>query len=955
MYNMDISKKELVSAYNANKITIDDYGLENYQKLNRNYNNPNTYVPRHIIFHRTGAGKTCTAVQIAEQFINYRNINHISDLLVYVIGNKISHDNFISEVTNECGNIANDKDPYADNKYISNEDKAILIKLSLDKSEKGIKEFRSFRKKKLYVRLSQAGYRFFSYQKIINSTVSNFNNSVVIIDEAHNLLNKNKYYDFVKSILEVSINTRIILLSATPMYNEPDDIVEFINILFKKDQELKHSDIFSSKSVLRPDGIKKIKEKLKGIVSYVGLTEKSADFPVRVDIGKALPSVELDGISYKPTTKLIRVQMSALQLKEYTALYNGLMTHDIRFITNLVFPEGIYRDLEVSIASASNDYKKKYGINYNKRFTGTALKVQNLVKYSPKYAKCISDLIDECYDGQNFIYNTFVHGSGIRLIGDVLRENGFTEYEHDTPEKYRSYKTFKYTTTDIPAKYVLLHQDITPDKRKEIENTFNSKENIDGKLIKIIIGSQLTKESINLKRIRYVHILNYQENFSRMNQIIGRAIRYGSHADVADKHVYIRRYVSSIGLHSPQETKSTPKSAESQKSLSAEELEYVKDEKNYEIIKKIENAISSISIESMLSASTKDTSTYFFYRDHEVFDIKILIKKFFTVDVIIDKESLYEYLFNYDNDIVTYAINTMIKNVEPVTNENGIKGKIVKIGSNYLFQPFELDNPYIDYNSRKYGNGTIMQSKDITNIVIEYNEEKGKSPDIAGILKTLDSTVDTDQFILELSTLSFNIRIALVEKSIIEYLHTKKKIEPVYYRILRYFKNYLIDENMLSTDLNNSNHDDYFTSLTFSEIDPKKKFIGHFVDSIPRIYNGKAFEQSPDFFNKKKSKTLKNNDFIIGYMDKTKSGDIVFKLKYTQQDSIHDRRMISRGFVCDQINDKSVIYKIMDKLGIERTAKEEKIETYCEMIHKDLINKQLADKKGIRWFSDYKI
>lgn len=924
---MDISKKELVSAYNADKIIIDDYGLENYQKLNRNYNNPNTYVPRHIIFHRTGAGKTCTAVQIAEQFINYRNINHISDLFVYVIGNKISHDNFISEVTNECGNIANDKDPYGDNKYISNEDKAILAKLSLDKSEKGIKEFRSFRKKKLYSCLLQAGYRFFSYQKIINSTVANFNNSVVIIDEAHNLLNKNKYYDFVKSILEISINTRIILLSATPMYNEPDDIVEFINILFKKDQELKHSDIFASKSVLRSDGIKKIKEKLKGIVSYVGLTENSADFPIRIDIGKPLPGCK---------TKLIRIPMSTLQLKEYTKLYDGMMTHDIRFITNLVFPEGVYRDLEENLSYA--EYKKNYDLGYNKRFFGSALKITQLVKYSPKYARCISDIIDSCYDGQNFIYNTFVHGSGIKLIGDILHENGFAEYEHDTPDKYRSYKTFKFTSSDIPARYVLLHQDINPDKRKEIETVFNSKENIDGKLIKIIIGSKSIKESINLKRIRYVHILNYQENFSRMNQIIGRAIRYGSHSDLSDKHVYIRRYVSSMGDNS----------------LSAEELEYIKDEKNYEIIKKIENAISTISIESMLG-KIKDTSTYFFYRDHEVFDIKILIKKFFTNNIIIDKESLYSYLFNYDHDIVTYAINLLIKNVEPIINENNIKGKIIKIGTNYLFQPFELDNPYIDYNSRKFGNGTIMQSKDITNIVVEFNDEKGKSPDITDILKKLNDTADVDQFILEISALSLNVRVALVEKSIIEYIHSKKKIEPIYYRILRYFKNYLIDEKMLDTDLNNSNHDKYFTSLTFSEIDPKKKFIGHFVDSIPRIYDGKTFEQSPDFFNKKKSKVLKDNDFIVGYMDKTKTGDIVFKLRYTQQDSIHDRRMISRGFVCNQINDKNVIYKIMDRLDIAYSKTDGyKIETYCEMIHKDLINRQLKEKNGVRWFSDYK-
>ena len=57
-------------------------------------------------------------------------------------------------------------------------------------------------------------------------------NSLLIVDEAHNLTG-NEYGEALKLIIKKSKNLRIILLTATPMKNLGDDIVDILNYIKK--------------------------------------------------------------------------------------------------------------------------------------------------------------------------------------------------------------------------------------------------------------------------------------------------------------------------------------------------------------------------------------------------------------------------------------------------------------------------------------------------------------------------------------------------------------------------------------------------------------------------------------------------------------------------------------------------------------------------------------------------
>ena len=107
-------------------------------------------------------------------------------------------------------------------------------------------------------------------KKKINSIYSN---RVIIVDEVHNIRkgtsNKDmkKIYRMLELIIENTINLKLVLMSATPMYDKPKEIIHLLNLLLKNDnrQTIKEIDIFDQ------DG--NIKEGARGkiIIYFKGL------------------------------------------------------------------------------------------------------------------------------------------------------------------------------------------------------------------------------------------------------------------------------------------------------------------------------------------------------------------------------------------------------------------------------------------------------------------------------------------------------------------------------------------------------------------------------------------------------------------------------------------------------------------------------------------------------------
>ncbi len=98
--------------------------------------------------------------------------------------------------------------------------------------------------------------------------------------------------------------------------------------------------------------------------------------------------------------------------------------------------------------------------------------------------------------------------------------------------------------------YALYYGEQTEEKRNKIIDKYNSRQ------IDILLITSAGSESLDLKNTRSIHIMEPHWNESKINQIIGRAIRYDSHKSLPeiDRTVEIVKWISVFGYKIPYET-----------------------------------------------------------------------------------------------------------------------------------------------------------------------------------------------------------------------------------------------------------------------------------------------------------------------------------------------------------------------------------------------------------------
>ena len=151
---------------------------------------------------------------------------------------------------------------------------------------------------------------------------------------------------------------------------------------------------------------------------------------------------------------------------------------------------------------------------------------EGLLAYAPKILECIKRL-DRI--GKHMVYFNFIE-KGVDVLIRALRARGWTEYDPDHPR-------------EDGQCYVKWIGDMNDKERRVVKEVLNHVSNIDGRVIRLIIGSPAMKEGISFKHIQNVHMLDMLWNTSAIDQIEGRAIRYCSHADIPLDHPALHRRV----------------------------------------------------------------------------------------------------------------------------------------------------------------------------------------------------------------------------------------------------------------------------------------------------------------------------------------------------------------------------------------------------------------------------
>lgn len=178
-------------------------------------------------------------------------------------------------------------------------------------------------------------------------------------------------------------------------------------------------------------------------------------------------------------------------------------------------------------------YLDKYNGDYEEFFQkeNKSSLFNELHKSSAKMLNIIFNILKS--PGPVLVYSNYVLMEGFQIFKLYLECFGFSAYKNRNEGK----EHFRYTE---------YHGSIDREERGVNLRAFNEKDNIYGKLVKIIMISPAGAEGISLFNTRQVHIMEPYWHEVRISQMIGRAIRQCSHKDLpmSERKVDIFRYKS---------------------------------------------------------------------------------------------------------------------------------------------------------------------------------------------------------------------------------------------------------------------------------------------------------------------------------------------------------------------------------------------------------------------------
>ncbi len=321
-------------------------------------------------------------------------------------------------------------------------------------------------------------YEFYSFDKFSGLNKEgryNCRNTMLIIDEAHNL--KNLKVNRYKAAFKCAVSShKLLLLTATPFVNQLHDFSALINLMYREPDALRKRGLRIQQKLnptmrLQYDrALSTISTMLKNKVTFLN-DKKSSDFP-----------------------KSEIVKVSIPMSKEYYRDYKNALH------TALVFgaePEKFYHGYRRAV----NDVG--YGAYFNQKMD----KIRDIV-------------LD---DKQTLIFTNW-----LQFGVDIIKKN----------------------LDDIGADYDLITGSVPSSMRQEIVDKYNSGE------YQVLIITRAGGEGLDLKNTNNIIILDPVWNPSSLEQIMGRGIRYKSHASLPSKDRYVKTWL--LILEKPEDMAGPP-------------------------------------------------------------------------------------------------------------------------------------------------------------------------------------------------------------------------------------------------------------------------------------------------------------------------------------------------------------------------------------------------------------
>jgi hypothetical protein len=521
-----------------------DFKLQNQQRFLRRVLSPESSVRNLLMVHGTGTGKTCTAIQIAEEYIIRPEFQGKK---VLVLANPSVEENFKSEIFN-VNRLEQDRSGVILSKQctgrryleIIQRVQSRPIRLTDLNSKKAVRdmagrifgefyEFQGYRTFANYIATNEKNKTDNDYNNWLHET---FDDRLIIVDEAHNLRvvdeeNKEiakKSAETIERITKNAKNVTLVLLTATPMYDSFDEIIYYFNLFLWNDRRLdpskslKVSEFFNENGTFKEGQEQRFRGFCQDYVSYIK-GDNPFTFPFRLPPPKNIiadPTLLIDhfGNKIKKQRKYLTLTKSVVSPFQEGAL-RKIQKIETTTDPNIIcsFPE--YRSFGETFEITGDQYGYRKDVE---KF----LSPSKVAVYSSKFA-LIMNIINNS-SGIVYVYSNLVR-NGVMPFAMCLEEHGFDNAMRDNLLKNPSGEVSKGSK----GKYVLFTGNTTDTEITRAILRLKAKQNADGSDIRVIVASPKVSEGVDFKFVRQIHVLDPWFNMSRIEQILGRGMRTCSH------------------------------------------------------------------------------------------------------------------------------------------------------------------------------------------------------------------------------------------------------------------------------------------------------------------------------------------------------------------------------------------------------------------------------------------
>lgn len=446
-----------------------------HQELISNYMKGSTTIDSLLLVHDMGTGKTCTAIQSIEKNIR-DNVYGMQRAIVLNRGKAIMN-NFIYELVNKC---------------------TTGYKVGNDKTQKALwSKFYTFDTFEIFAKK----VRNMSDNYIIN----NYNNTFLVIDEVHNILNDESYiYNEIQRFITLLPNKRVLLLTGTPVRDKPDDIVPILNLILDEKHKLSRQNFYKEYYDVNGNINTIFKTNIHGKVSY--LRASVPEIRVEYEGSRIFELKKYNVVMHKMSKFQTQVYLKAFQ-KDTSSDRAGIYNNS-RQASRFVFPDGTYglEGYNTYVIDKKFRFKNLMKTELEKYGTDVESKLKRIGEMSSKYEYIIRSIIKADSKGEKtIVYDDLVKGSGLIVFGLLLDSVGF--------KKFRLLSSETTNTNEI----------------SRIQKIFNS--NTRGDIISTLLGSRVIAEGFTFLDVLHEHVVPHWNNTETM-QVVARGIRMGSHNNI---------------------------------------------------------------------------------------------------------------------------------------------------------------------------------------------------------------------------------------------------------------------------------------------------------------------------------------------------------------------------------------------------------------------------------------